>query len=130
MPCVCASSTRLLYVLLEPGKTADCQMCGLEADARRVRCSSFSNLRDTGVVAAFDLHELEPRTLVGRSPHVGDRCHVPRVGQEKQAFGRHDDDRRSARKVGEVQNVRQRDHDERVELELDQALADRLQAAR
>ena len=50
-----ASSTAPVNVLLEPGKAADCQMRGLEADAKSFPgrpSASLSNRRDPGVVAS------------------------------------------------------------------------------
>ena len=98
----------------------------LETHARRIVGRDFAQqLREPGVVAALDLHEIELRALERLPPRVGDRRHVPRVGQEQHALRRDHDDRGGARKIRQVQNVRQRGDDERLELELDQAPADR-----
>ena len=112
---------------LEPAPTTDGQMGRLETHARHIvgrrpfpgRRNFAQQLREPGVVGPLDLHEIELRALERFPPRVGDRRHVPRVGQEQQALRRDHDDRGGARKIRQIQNVRKRGDDERLELELE-----------
>ena len=121
---------------LEPAPTTDGQMGRLETHARHIvgrrplpgRRNFAQQLREPGVVGPLDLHEIELRALERFPPRVGDRRYVPRVGQEQHALRRDHDDRGGARKIRQIQNVRKRGYDERLELELEQAPADRKQA--
>ncbi len=66
MPCVCASSTRLSTCCSSQVRRLTVRCAASNADADVVRSELAQQSRDPGVVAAFDLHELEPRTLVRR----------------------------------------------------------------
>ena len=107
--------------------TGDGEMRRLEPDAgRRHRPQQRRQRR---VVRSVDHHQLEVRACVRRLAHRLDRRHVAEVGDEVQAIGGQHDDGRAAGEIGEVQNVRQRGDDQRVERLLGARLSNGLVAA-
>ena len=91
--------------------------------AGRERCQT---LHQRHVVRAVDRRQLERGKFALQSLDLGD---YREVGQALETIGGEDDNRRTAGEVGQVENVRQRRDDERVEMLFGERGANRLMTA-
>ncbi len=99
--------------LHQPVVPADGEMRGLEADSRRRH--GADRRRKCRVVRRLHGQENQTRTLVGGAARAGNCRDVPRIGDEQKAVGGHHHDRRAPGEVGEIENIRQRCHHQRIE---------------
>ena len=110
---------------LQPAIAVDGEMRRLEADPpprlrRRAASASVASYEPSTVTSSRSGHSC------ARAARLVEHGDVAEVGDEEQAIGGQDDDRGAAGEVGEVEDVRQRGDDERVEPARRQLAAERV----